>query len=201
MANLIDDTYFIGDITIPNVNSSDVNDTLDHDITIYEKEILIKLLGYPLYKLMTTTPTLSPFKELIEGEEFSFELDGDTIDVKWEGLQNNNKISLISYFVYYKHREKTNKLSTGIGELLSNSENGIRMSPVQKLVNAWNRMLELYGEIEEEQLVFNGISKRDNTTYVHLDDSPSAYNYLLAKIDVFPTWIFTQIPDINEFGF
>lgn len=201
MASLIDETYFVNDITIPNPASTDVANKITGAITKYEKEILIKLLGYPLYKLLIANPTVEPYKSLIEGADFSFELNGRTINEHWNGLTNTDLVSLISYFVYYNIINNTTSKTVGIGEILSMSENGERISPISKMVNAWNNMVDLYGLIEPEVVRYSGFNKNDNTSYVHQDDMPSAFNYLLAHIDVFETWIFTPKFEINEFGF
>ena len=53
---------------------------IDEAITRYEKEILISLLGYKLYKLMVATPAIDPYKSLIEGAEFELTFDGVSFD-------------------------------------------------------------------------------------------------------------------------
>ena len=100
MANIIDSTYFTGEILLTNKDALATD--LTQAINQYEKEILISLLGYKLYKLMSASPTVEPYKSLIEGAEFDLTFAGITQTLKWEGLKNSAKISLIAYYVYYK---------------------------------------------------------------------------------------------------
>lgn len=51
---LIDSSYFIGDLNVPNTIADDVSSSLTNLIRLREKEYLIKLMGYELYKAFST---------------------------------------------------------------------------------------------------------------------------------------------------
>lgn len=185
---MINETYFVMDISLPDKKS-------DWDVIIarYEKEILIKLLGYPLYSefisgLAEETP-LQKWLDLRNGADFSFEYKGKTISTHWNGLINDEKISLLAYYVYYKYRYNTIINTTSIGDVVGKSENSEKVSDVPKLVYAWNEMVSLYGHTLDS-------FSNDNKTYYNSD--PSAYNFLLAK--EYENWEFTRLDYQNSFG-
>jgi len=200
MANLIDATYFVDDIEVPNVAQAPVAADLLKSITVYEKEVLIDLLGYALYTDLQAAIALpyttgDKWDKLINGDEFSFTLNGETISVKWEGLLGFQKKSLIAYYVYFLHRRKRASYMSGSKtEVEADAENSVNVQLHDKLTYIWNEFVKLYGDECVE-------GQRANTSYYHNSVEPSAYNYLLAKRADFPTWVFTgQGGEINRFG-
>lgn len=199
MANLVDEDYFYGEIVIPNLNSTDKIETLEADITIYQKEILIALLGYQLYTAfiagLAADPVLQKWTDLKEGVEFSFELYGKTITRKWIGLENSEMISLISDYTYFKIKEKEASRSAEIGEVNPDSENSTRSDSSDKMANAWLRMREMYG------ITPIGFFKLADAHYIHYNDLPSAYNFLLANESSYDDWEFEPKNSVNVFGY
>jgi len=196
MANIIDSTYFKGEILL--TNKTDLATDITEAITRYEKEILIALLGYKTYKDMIATPTVEPYLSLINGAEFEFTFDGITQLQKWEGLKNTDKESLIAYYVFYKYFERTFSKSSGVNVVKPKAEAAETTTPLWKMINAWNRMIELYGFIP---YCWNGydvkiIQPTSDSVY---DNLPSAYNYIVANVADFPDWIFTPLKPINPF--
>ena len=204
--SLIDTTYFVRDINVPLSSNTALNTLFTNAILRYENEILKKLLGYNLWKEFTdaisAATELSPLAEkwvyLRDGADFSFDLNGQTINTHWNGLINSDKISLIAYYVYYQHRINHETEYMGIGEISSTSENAKRVSPLIKLVRVHNQMLDLYGKVPI--LVRKNYSFQDNTLYQHYDSNPSAYNFLLANKETYSNWVFTPIGNVNSFG-
>ena len=93
--SLIDATYFKNDINLP----SETYGNLSGFIAKFEKELLIRLFGYGLYKLINAyNAETSPqrIKDIVVGKEFT---DGD-YTYKWNGLVNAEKVSIIAYYVY-----------------------------------------------------------------------------------------------------
>lgn len=175
MSDLTDSTYFKKEINIPDSDYSD----LDAYITRYEKEILQRLLGYSLWKLVNASPT-SPtrIKELVSGKEYTIS-SGDTI--KWNGFQNSDKISLIAYYVYYWWvRNRTTTLQT-TGVMKLQSENSIAGSTAMKISAAWERLEELYGYPGQSENV------------------ASCYNFLKAHESDYSEWVFRPIGNVNAF--
>jgi len=204
--SLIDTSYFVRDISAPVSSNATLNSNLTNSILRYENEILKSLLGYSLWKEFTdaiaaSVLTLNPvplaqkWVDLKNGAEFSFELNGTTITTKWNGLVNTDKISLISYYVYYKHRMDHDTEYTGIGEVSAKQENSHAANPLFKIVGAHNSMVELYGNIHRDIVRYRSFS--DSANYVHYNESPSAYNFLLANISDYAGWRFTPIARLS----
>ncbi len=194
MANIIDETYLINEISIPIQSRPELNAAIINSIKLYEDEVLKLLLGYKLWKEMRAAydalPTALPTKwdRFINGAEFEFELNGEIYLDKWIGLKNTSKKSLIANYVYFFHRKNNVSQNSGIGETISVAENSKVINPMAKLHNAWNKMIDMYGESFTDGY--------DNTSYRHYNEMPSAYNFLLANIADYPDWRFTKLDKI-----
>jgi hypothetical protein len=205
--SLIDSTYFIGEINIPNPSGVNSNATaISQAIDQYEKEILIQLLGYKLYSLLIADQAKvvgdqeQIYKDLVNGVEFDHTFNGQEITLKWEGLKNSSKTSLIAYYTFYKYVEREVTHLSQLGIVLTDTMKGTRASSVPKMCNAWNRMVELYGHIPYDyRQFFSGPVKGANLSY-GFNCEPSAYNFLLANKSNYPDWIFTPQWTINHFG-
>ena len=184
--SLIDSTYFIGGINLPGGSlTGDLSD-IDAYITMYEKEALIDLLGYTLYKDFIANPTDTRWTRFSAGYEYTVEYGGDTHSIKWNGLVNDEKVSLLAYYIYYKYVEFHVTHTSGFGELLQNSENASKISITQKRVNAWNRFIELRGIPSDSEI------------------NPTCYNFLNEYEDDttygYDSWLFNVFRRTNTFG-
>lgn len=169
--SLIDKTYFKADIALP---KSDF-DNIASFITKFEKDVLISLLGYELYKKVIETPLVEPYKSLIEGTEYSVYYNGKNRLVKWNGLVNADKISLISYYTYCYYLRSIVSSTQQVGEVKHKQINSDNANVFGKIIAAWSNFESLYGSSYDKKIV------------------PSAYNYLTEKSDLFPEWIFTEL--------
>jgi hypothetical protein len=189
-------TYYINDINIPAEKFG--SDNYVSVINRYEPEILKKLLGHRLYTLMEASPTDTRFTALINGAEFNFDYQGQTIYAKWDGLLNSKKISLLSYYVYYMDRNETEQFNSGAGQVSSSTENSTRVDVRPKLIHTWNKMIDLYGLTPWNLVYCDGWINQNN--YEHYNILPSAYNFLLANIETYPEWVFEPLGSMNIFG-
>lgn len=196
MANIIDYTYLINEeVKIPIPNKVELRVGITDSINLYEGQILKHLLGYKMWKEMKAAydasldavpvPLITKWANLINGAEFEFEYNGKTYFDKWIGLKNTQKQSLIANYVYFFHRRYNISQYSSIGETISNAENSRVINPYSKLVNSWNKMIEMYGE--------TGVCSTENTSYIHWNEKPSAYNFMLANISDYPDWKFTKL--------
>jgi hypothetical protein len=194
----IDSTYFVGEINIPNAST---DNSLTQAIAQYEKEILIQLFGYKLYSLLVADCTLGVpatqiYKDLVDGAEFTL---NDQL-LKWEGLANSGKLSLIADYVYFKYVERniTHLYGTGVS-MPPKGNDWERVNPVNKLCAVWERMRERYGKIPPE---YKGIYRKPilGTSTSPFNYDPSAYNFLFVNKLDYPDWIFTPQWNINTFG-
>lgn len=202
--SFIDSTYFVGEINIPNLSANAT--VVSAAITQYEKEILIQLLGYKLYALLIAdctgeggVPVTQKYIDLVNGAEFEHSFAGITTTLKWEGLKNSSKLSLIADYVFYKYVERDVTHLSGTGTIVVPSGKGFRASSVNKLCNAWERMRELYGTIPPEwKRFYPHLIPLASARVFNLD--PSAYNFLYVNQLDYPDWIFTPQWNINAFG-
>jgi len=190
MANIIDVNYFVGQIAIPfdNVDPDEFTSTY---IAVYEREILIRFLGYDLYKRFTEgLAQPSPAQiwlDLRDGVEYTVDVNSVSHLIKWNGLANSDKVSLIAYYVYYKWLSQNDTQVTGTGVGRSTKENAEIYDPNFKLVQAWNNVLELSG--------LNWYPKTEPTLYNFINDNKETY-----LPDEFDPWIFKPIEPANFLG-
>lgn len=105
---LIDKSYFVGDLDIPNTGDLPVSERVTWFIQKYEPMFLEKLLGYPLYKVfvagLNVTPPVVPeqrFIDILYGKEYT-DLNG--LSRKWQGLIATDipTLNLAGGYVYRK---------------------------------------------------------------------------------------------------
>ena len=175
--SIIDSTYFIRDINLPSGAFSD----LDLYIETYEKEMLIKLLGYSLYaEFIAGIADPSPAQKWLDLRDgLTYTYAGKT--VRWNGLKNTDKISPIAYYVFCKYVVSKQIAQTQTGANLPKQENSTVADNVPKLVNAWNSFLSLYG--------YSGQSAYEG----------SALNFLLAHSDTYDSYT-TLFNSANIYG-
>lgn len=145
--SLIDETYFIGELSIPNVSNVAIAERLQFFIDKYEKQFLQELFGYELWKLLdiqitqeeenspaTPLPRLS---DLINGVEYTD--NGGRLRM-WDGLISSGPKSPIANFVYWQWIKDQATQTTGLGEAATQAQNAVLVSPAVKMVSAWNDM-------------------------------------------------------------
>lgn len=141
MANIIDTTFFVANINIPNSGDTDIASTINWFIQKYEKQFLQKALGYPLYKAFETSPEAQRFQDILNGKEYT---DWNGRLTKWDGLvievSDTQKQSPIANYVYYWYYRNNVTSTTGVGEAINTPENARTVSPWKKVAAAWNEM-------------------------------------------------------------
>jgi hypothetical protein len=85
--SLIDRTYFVGELNIPNTNQAAIGSAVDLFIEQYEEKLLNEVLGYTLYKALKSglqeVPVAQKWTDLIEGVEYT---DINSKTRFWKGL-------------------------------------------------------------------------------------------------------------------
>jgi len=205
--SLIDGSYFRNDIIIPGIlESGSYTDEIKNFITKYESEVLTDLLGYELYKLLQAdldesgNPQTQRFIDLINGAEFTHPDSRQLL--KWIGFKNTQKESLIAYYVYFNYVYYKETELSKIGTIRSKLDNSNRVSPFDKLQNAWERFYRLYSgfDFETIEIYFSEEGLEVNELPGCFNVLPSAYNFLYANKDDYPEWIFTVKYDKNIFS-
>ena len=212
LGNLIDKTYFIGDIALPSLNSSSVTTDLDTQITPLQEKILIDALGEHLYLELDSnynTSTDDKWRDLVEGKTYESEYDGNVFNIRWAGLKNTKLISFLAYFAYCEIIKNKHLDQTGTGTVMNQNQNSKVVSPYPKIVSAFNKGLDLYGkptisgylrdsfEVAYSDYPVIQVTSKDTLR-------PTLYNYMnrmnyINGEDYYPNWIFTKKQHINNF--
>lgn len=175
--SLIDSTYFVRDCFL---NPGTYND-ISASLTRYERDILIQILGYDLAKLVLAyDSSTSPqrIKDIVEGKEYT---EG-SYTVKWNGLINSEKVSILSYFTYIEYVKNHSVNFQNTGASASNIENGVNVGPGVLIQRASVKMLELIGYPCQDIY------------------AASLYNFLNHYSADYPEWLFNEYKPVNMFG-
>lgn len=172
--------YYINDISIPAGTYNNITGA----IARYEGEILRQLFGYDYAKLIMDYDADHPenssqiIRDIVEGKEYQ---EGD-YTVKWNGLLNADKVSILSFYVYIQVVcDKTVSLQN-IGATVSDVEGGTVVSPAQLMRKIGYRLRDLAG--------YPGQSLYE----------PSLYNFMSHHESSYPLWLFEEYKPVNEYG-
>lgn len=143
----IDSTYFFGENTIAQKSNTGVSGSLTLFIDEYEEKLLTDLFGYELYKAykagIAVLPTpATKWTDIRDGKEYT---NRAGVLSKWKGLKFTDgtaKKSLIANYVYWHWQQNEMTVTTGNGEKVPNNQSAINASAAQKMVWAWNRMVD-----------------------------------------------------------
>jgi hypothetical protein len=146
---LIDQKYFVGELDIPNTDRPEVQERLNLFIAKYENELLYDLFGYQLHRDFLAGLEVNPIAEkwtnLRDGVEYTNRYGRLT---KWRGLITPDRYeSPIASYVYYFWNKDTYTQSVGIGEVKTKAENATVVSPMYKMIRAWNEMVKAVHEL------------------------------------------------------
>lgn len=130
---LVNQTFFVGDLMIPNLSHQADLDRINFFIAKCEPACLCKILGYPLYKVHGTESS-QRMTDLLDGAEFT---DGEGNLRKWQGLKHDG-LSLIANYIYFYYLESQKAHLSGVGTSISKPEAGAAFSPADKMTKAWN---------------------------------------------------------------
>ncbi|MBA3971804.1 MAG: hypothetical protein H0X46_06600 [Bacteroidetes bacterium] len=178
---IIDTSYFQNELSIGQITSPSVIAAVALYIEKYEEEYLSNMLGYELYKEykagIAVLPTpLVIWTNLRDGVEYTY-YDSLT---KWKGLKFTTgtlKRSPIANYVYYNYLKDTVSFTMGSGEVKPQSTAVVNVSPMSKMVRAWNEMVDWNRELIE-------YLDANETLYTGYEYS-YARDYLLRPINSF----------------
>ncbi len=224
---ITDLTYYKAEIFIPNTQAS-ASDSLtgvvadvNQFISQYEREALIKTLGFPLYDefaaefdvdgndVWTIKPAADQkWKDLLNGKEYT--IGGDTVNYRgmiftepFSGTTLSR--SFIAYYIYYNYLNDNMEDYAGTGITELQAKNATRTSPIPKSIRSWRRFYELVvGSFNQPALIENrsgrfgtdwfGTDDTERSLYQFIDDQ----NELIA--DTYADWKPTQFDNQNQFG-
>lgn len=147
---LVDSTFFIGKLFLPNISEPDVNNRLGEDlqtvIDTVEEKLLSAIFGREMW--LDFKAKFDNKESVPLSEEYQRILDGYTYEIEgkkyfWKGLVNNDlKQSLIADLVYYEYKANTSSITTELGEASINLKAGEHVSNSYKMVQAFNSFIE-----------------------------------------------------------
>jgi len=139
MSNIVNLSFFVGDINIPNTGQPAVGTRVTEYINKYEPECLLKLLGYPLYKVFGSE-TSQRMADLLDGVEY---VDYEGYTQYWKGLKHDTTQSLIAYYIFYHWLKDTHTQVIGMGTTSVNKGDGsVVVIPMERMVSTWNSFSE-----------------------------------------------------------
>lgn len=198
MANFITRSNFVLDINLTDKQLISITPWIEE----YEKDILVKLLGIKLYNLLQAdlvngVPQAQIYKDLVNGvDSFEFQtVDGYEVTVEYKGLKN-----LIAYYVYFVYRNQTEVKTTTVGQKRPMAENSEKEDVLPKLIHAWNKCRELYGNTPNCYRLHDRNYFLDQNNYEHWTPYGDAFNFLLANKDSYPDWVFEPMGKLDIYG-
>lgn len=217
---IITDSYFTGDIYIPQVGSGASNiandkTRLQNAIDKYEVEILVKGLGRKLCKEFydQIDPNTRSIKTGVSDAKWGLLLNGDEYtdggkDYFWRGLVDktgNLTESLMAYYIYFHYVREGQKSLTTQGTKKGKAQNTTGTDANEKMVSSWRSLHKWYSGYSDDVCkgfyVYKGIFVEDY--FINRDNSNDVdlYRYLTHKKADFPDWRFTGIGEnMNEMG-
>jgi len=141
MTNFVTIADFKGNFNIP-ISTMNEADFEANYTTKYQKEILIKLLGFDLYCAFETGLAVVPTPDAI----WTDLKNGSTFTVDSIKYQNPGCKNIIVAYTYCKWLSANFETLTAMGVTNQKTENSDKISPENKITQAWN---EMYSEIEK----------------------------------------------------
>lgn len=145
MATIIDNSYFVADVYLPNTDVTKSEGQYYIEMTaLHENRYLVDVLGYKMAKdflaAIASNPTSGIWYDIWKGAEFT---DSNGLLNKWRGFANAEKESPIANYVFTKILTGLKSQNSGVGVIRLLPENATPVSIVKTSVKAWNRMVEL----------------------------------------------------------
>lgn len=148
---IIDASYFIGEINIAQVDTPAVNSKLTLFINKYVPLILDELLGYSVAKEFLAAVAAAPgvplatkWSDLLNGK--IYEVGG--VEYKWQGFANAEKMSLLANFVWYRYAVDQVNQTVGAGNVKPVFENAEAVSPAYKTESVWNEAIKWVEQLD-----------------------------------------------------
>jgi len=160
--------YFILNIFLP---PDEVSGDIAGYVSRFEREILIKTLGFHMYNELIESLSGTPEQKWLDLRDGKiYQKNG--INHNWRGLINDEKESLIAYYVWYQysiHGMEVKSIS-GIKNLKTENTNIVDRRLHQ--VSAYNKMVDLIAEM-------------DNFIQANSVDYPYYAPELIRKVNMF----------------
>lgn len=147
--SLIDSTYFEKRLlAIPNLEKAYVSENLGNFIEEYEDKYLDTMLGTKLKNQFLASLEVLPTPDQIWLDlRYGKEYDVSGITYRWQGFNNDKKLSPIADYVFCNYTTDNQFLNTGIGDSKPTIENGTTITPHYHVSRVWNEMVRLNNDL------------------------------------------------------
>ena len=160
MATAINASYFTGKIFLPNTATTySEGQQLLTFINQFEPIFLEKVFGVQMATLVQgeiDTPSNVNLAKIVNGTTYT---DWAGKQQKWVGLKNTALLSPVANYVYYQVQQVRDTSSTGIGEMMQQTENATRTNAGAKTTMAWNQMVDWLLKLDEFIEVSSSVSE------------------------------------------
>lgn len=151
MASLIDESFFRGEINIPNSTNPAILERINWFIQKYEPLCLGQILGYNLHTAfiagLASVPQNPLMVKIKDGTVYTTNYNRD---YKWIGLVDSTlKQSLIANFVYFYYMKDDTSKTTNLGTNIPKQELAVSVSPAEKMIRAWNEFSKQARELRD----------------------------------------------------
>jgi hypothetical protein len=140
MPFIIDQSFFVGTINLPNTSDAKVIEDITNFISEFEPDCLLKTMGYPLYKAYNSTSSASRMTDLLNGAEYTDYWTGEL--KKWRGIKHDTNKSLIAYYVFFQIMNSRETQVTGVSTIKGKTNAGQSVSNGDKMNAAWRKFSE-----------------------------------------------------------
>jgi len=222
---LIDNSYFKGELKVPNSQSSlaPLSDRtgnvqkIEEYIQRYERQVLIYALGLTNYNDLISYidpitgdwidegATPQKWLDYVDGTEY--QIDG--VDFEWKGIrfvEGNQNYSLIAYYVFAKFLPDISTSFGSAGIQKENTKSARGYSSIPKSVDAWNGFIKLYqgDEIEGTEGAklwsSRGLVGLDYYQRDLVEGDVDMYKYLQDNASEYPGVTTQLFGHVNSFG-
>lgn len=151
MATAINANYFTATIFLPNTDPLKAEgQQLLAFISQFEPIFIEKVFGVTLGALVQSeidTPTgVGIISNLVNGVTYTTSAG---VTKKWIGLKNAKLLSPVANYVYYQIQQVRDTSTTGIGEMMQQTQNATRTNAGAKTTSAWNQMVDWLLNLDE----------------------------------------------------
>lgn len=183
---LLEADFEIKPFDLPDLDDA-VNSFEEDFIPEHEEEALRMVLGDQLYEEFIAGLYVDPAADPLVA------IPANDVAQKWKDLRDGATYvdagktyrysgvkKLLTPYVYAKWLEETEETLTGVGTVVSNTENASNVGNAKKITKGYNKFRKLAGNCEE--------------------NLKTLYGFLQANTASYPNWDFTEPGFANTFG-
>ena len=196
---ITNNTYYKNEIYIPHAKPSVTSDVttvsaeLDDFIEEYERECLIKSLGFQLFSLFNAeldstqsnglkVGSVAKWDDLLNGKTYT---NGKGDLVSWRGIRFKAKAkdtlptkSFLANYVFYMYEQNSDVFRTGVGYAKGTPKNAEERSAAPRVINAWRKMVDaIQGKEFKREIIVRPFGY--GVDYYHDNGEVTLYQFII----------------------